>query len=221
MIKIAITPRHMSNKDGSFFCIEKKYVDFWKRYGYELIMIPFHEDIDFNNFFKSLGIKALLISGGYQYYTKEIRKFELKAIDFAIKNNLPLFGVCCGMWSINGFFGGTLKWNENHSKRNIKFLTSALAKRFVFRKHINIHNVTITGLLGINKASVNSYHRKVIDVLGSGLTPFIFSDDGEIEGIFNLNKKILAVQFHLEQGNCTIGFEKKYMGLVKNLVMRG
>ena len=36
---------------------------------------------------------------------------------------------------------------------------------------------------------VNTFHSKVIDKLGSDMTTFLISDDGEIEGIYNLEKK--------------------------------
>ena len=48
---------------------------------------------------------------------------------------------------------------------------------------------------------VNTFHSKVIDKLGSNLNTFLISDDGEIEGIYNLEKKIIGVQFHPEKSH--------------------
>ncbi|MBT4804610.1 C26 family cysteine hydrolase domain-containing family [Candidatus Woesearchaeota archaeon] len=217
-IRLAITPRHLENRDGEFFSVQKNYLDFWSSYGYELILIPFIEDMDFESFFNELGIKGLLIAGGYKYYSEKIRGFEHKVISAALNKKLPIIGVCCGLWSINGFFGGKLKWNERHSKRNIKFVSHFLYNKILGRKYIPKHKIFLTGDI-INKceAEVNSYHRKVVSKLGDGLKPFILSDDGEIEGIYNLEKKIIAVQFHFEHGNCSKWLEIDCINYINNL----
>ena len=49
-----------------------------------------------------------------------------------------------------------------------------------------------------NIYNVNSFHSKVIDKIGDNLTPFLIAEDGTIEGFYDLNKKILGVQFHME-----------------------
>ena len=218
-LKIAVTPRHVENKDGSFLSIERRYLDFWSKYGYELSLIPFIQGLNFEKYFEENNIKALLIAGGYKYYSEEIRIFEKKVIDVAIEKNIPVIGVCCGLWSINGYFGGKLKWNEKHSKRNLKYLSKAIPMRLIGKKHIPQHGIKMVGnLMEKREAVVNSFHRKVIDRLGDGLKPFIYSDDGEIEGIYNLDKKIIALQFHLEHGNCSKWFERDYMSLIDKII---
>jgi len=218
LIRIAITPRHVRTRDGEFLSIEKKYADFWAKYGYELCLLPFNTNVDIAAFLKDMGIKGLLIAGGYRNYTEEIREFEYLVISTALQLNLPIFGVCCGLWSINGYFGGKLRWNEAHSKRNIKFITQYVVKKVQGKKHIPKHTVQIKGVLPITEAIVNSYHRKVVDTLGEGLVSFMEASDGEIEAIHNLDKKIIAVQFHLEHGTCSPELEKAYMDVVKKLV---
>ena len=219
-IKIAVTPRHVQTRDGSFLSIEKKYLDFWAKYGYELCLIPFLQDLDIAQYLKDFNIQGLLIAGGYRAYTEEIRVFEHKVMSEALKKNLPIFGVCCGLWSINGYFGGKLRWNEQHSKRNLRFVANYVAKKIRGKSHIPLHPVKIDGVLDLKEAVVNSYHRKVVDRLGEGLKTFITAPDGEIEGIYHFNKKIIALQFHLEHGNCTPQLEKEYMELVRKMVRK-
>lgn len=217
-INIAVTPRHVENKDGEFLSVERRYLDFWYKYGYNLSVIPFVPDKEtIKNYVISHGIKALLIAGGYKYYSSEIQEFEKIVISLALEMELPIFGVCCGLWSINGYFGGKLRWNEDHSKRNFKFISKYFLKKLVGKKHIPTHKVIVKDLFN-GEAEVNSYHRKVVDRLGGGLTPFVWAEDGEVEGIYNKEKKILALQFHLEHGSCSEWFEKTYMDQVKSLI---
>lgn len=217
-MNIAVTPRHIENKDGEFLSVERKYLDFWHKYGYNLSMIPFvHNEEVIRNYFVTHSIRALLIAGGYRYYSNEIQEFEKKVINVALEMKLPIIGVCCGLWSINGYFGGKLRWNESHSKRNVKFLSRYFLKRLVGKKHIPSHKIIAKDLFS-GEAEVNSYHRKVVDNLGIGLIPFVWAEDGEIEGIYNKEKKIVALQFHLEHGNCTEWFEKAYMSYVGSLI---
>ena len=61
-----------------------------------------------------------------------------------------------------------------------------------------IHFVRGTDLVEKKNYKVNSFHPKSVDQIGEGLKPFLISDDGQIEGIYNLEKKIIAIQFHME-----------------------
>ncbi len=220
-IRIAVTPRHVETRDGTFLSLEQKYVDFWAKHGYELCLMPFRKDLDLKTYFQELNIKGLLIAGGYRTYTPEIREFEHAVITRALDAKIPIFGVCCGLWSINGYFGGKLRWNEKHSKRNLKFVANYVFKKLQGKKYVPMHAVNIKGVLKLKEAMVNSYHRKVVDLLGEGLKSFITAPDGEMEGIHNLDKKIIAVQFHLEHGTCSLELEKEYMDVVGKMVGKG
>ena len=61
-----------------------------------------------------------------------------------------------------------------------------------------IHFVNSKDLIEQGNYKVNSFHSKVIDKLGENLNVFLEAQDGEIEGIYNLEKKIIGVQFHME-----------------------
>ena len=47
-------------------------------------------------------------------YTEEIKKFEYSVMKYSLDRNIPILAICCGMWTVNGYFNGTLKFNENH-----------------------------------------------------------------------------------------------------------
>ena len=221
LIRIAITPRHIEFNNNSFSRIDRKYVKYWHSYGYELCLIPFTDDVDVGSFLDDLKIKGVLLAGGYNYYSEEIRKFEHKIISAALKIKLPVFGVCCGMWSINGYFGGKLGFCKRHylSKYNLKFIVPYILSRLVGKKFSPNHKIKLVGnLIGGGEYKVNTHHRKCIDKLGKDIVPFANAPDGIIEGIFHKNKKIVGVQFHFERRNCDKAFEKKYMAYVRKLV---
>jgi len=55
--------------------------------------------------------------------------------------------------------------------------------------------------------------------LGENLNVFLEAHDGEIEGIYNLEKKIIGVQFHMENKgvseNLTKQIMNKFFGLIR------
>ena len=46
---------------------------------------------------------------------------------------------------------------------------------------------------------MNSLHAKSCDKIGDELKPFLISEDGIVEGFYNIEKKIVGVQFHGKQ----------------------
>ena len=57
---------------------------------------------------------AIVFAGGYRLYTKEISEFETKFLKEVLKKNLPILAICCGMWTVNNYFGGSLKFTDDH-----------------------------------------------------------------------------------------------------------
>ena len=186
-MKIAITPRFYEGKGEQLISIEKKYYPFFQRFGHNINLIPFM-GLNPDEYLNELKPDAIVFAGGYRLYTDEIRIFEEKVLEASLQRKLPILAICCGMWTVNSYFNGTLKFNEDHQafdgeKINVtKMMHYVEAKELVEKKNYK----------------VNTFHSKVIDKLGSDLTTFLISDDGEIEGIYNLEKKIIGVQFHME-----------------------
>ena len=61
-----------------------------------------------------------------------------------------------------------------------------------------IHYVEAVDFVKKKNYKVNSFHAKSIDKIGEELKPFLYSQDGIIEGFYNLSKRIIGVQFHME-----------------------
>ncbi len=199
-MNIAIVPRYLDTKEGDFIIVKKKYYSFYKKYGMTLNLIPLKLN-NIGNWLKEHNINLVMLAGGYAYYTKEIKKYEFEILKTALKQKLKIVGICCGMWTINALFGGNLKWNEKHEGR----------------KYSPIHKCKVTDLLNKRQIGVNSFHRKVIDKLGKGLIPFILAYDNSVEGFYNLDKRIMAIQFHLENKGCSVGLANEFMKQVIKL----
>ena len=208
MYKFAITPRFFETKIDRLISVEQKYYPFFEKYDATINLIPY-SDLSIESYLEEQKPHGVIFAGGYRMYTQEIKEFEFKVMKYSIEKKIPILAICCGMWTVNGYFNGTLKFNENHQ---------ALVDDKVDIKKM-IHFVNAKGFIEKGNYKVNSYHSKVIDKLGDDLTVFLEAQDGEIEGIYNLEKKIIGVQFHMENkgvsDNLTKQIMDKYFQLIK------
>ena len=68
-------------------------------------------------------------------------------------------------------------------------------------KTINLQETTPRKLIELLTATSNTISKNgesAFDNLAKELKPFLISNDGIIEGAYNLEKKIICVQFHME-----------------------
>ena len=73
-----------------------------------------------NQYIKILKPNGIILTGGGNPKEKnERKKIELSLIRFAIKENLPLLGICRGAQSINLYFKGKLSKIKSHVRKNI------------------------------------------------------------------------------------------------------
>lgn len=137
------------------------------------------------------------------YINEDRDRTEIYMTIQAIRNRLPLFGICRGSQLLNVALGGTLyvdikqdmagalkhdyypfpEWTRDHYAHSVKIETdSQLAA--IFEKE---------------ELMTNSLHHQGIKTLGDGLTPIAFAPDGLVEGIqLEGNPFCLAVQWHPE-----------------------
>jgi len=125
-----------------------------------------------------------------------MRDFTEKCLlDYAVKNKIPVLGICRGMQFINVYFGGKLIQNiSKEIKSSFKHvakdhLIELLDKRLHSGKR--------------NQVKVNSYHNQGVDniTLSSKLNCFAKSTDGVIEGIFHPNLPIVGIEWHPERNS--------------------
>lgn len=89
------------------------------------------------------------------------------------------------MWTVNTYFGGTLKFTDDHQCFD--------GKKIDIKKMI--HYVEATDLVNKKNYKVNSFHAKSCDIIADDLKPFLISGDGIVEGFYNIEKKLLVFNF--------------------------
>ena len=179
---------------------------------------------------RDLGVRldALILSGGgdlnaKRYGEENLRTeevsdkrddFEFFALEDALKEKIPVLGICRGMQLINVYFRGSL-WQdidefgavtEDHTDKN--------GGDRVHKVRI-IRNTLLYDIIGEEIIEVNSHHHESVKRPGESLTVSAYSlKDDIIEGIENPEIKVIAVQWHPERWK-SVSSEKLLRGFIK------
>jgi N5-(cytidine 5'-diphosphoramidyl)-L-glutamine hydrolase len=142
-----------------------------------------------DSFFNELDIDGIILSGGDDIgQTPERDKTETSLINYGIKYNLPIIGVCRGMQILNQYFNGSLK--------------KSISKTHVGKEHSLIIREKFFLNTFPSEIIVNSFHDNIITSqnLGKNLTSFAETkSDKTIEGFFHNTFPILGVMWHPER----------------------
>lgn len=153
--------------------------------GIPLGIIPTSECLDkFDDEMKSLINKCdgIIMQGGDSFY-----EYDIKVLEHAYDNDIPLLGICLGMQVLGHFFNGKVVSCKNHHQP---------LKKYVHEVYIDKKS-KLYKIIGCDKIKVNSRHKDMvkdvdIDIVG-------ISDDGVIEAIEDKKKKFfIGVQWHPE-----------------------
>lgn len=125
--------------------------------------------------------------------------WEIAIADAAIRQNVPILGICRGMQVINVASGGTL---HQHVPDLVGHDThSGPADGFgLHRVRVTTGEVLISILPGGEYFDVPTHHHQAVDMPGAGLTAVGWADDGVIEAIESQTGFVVGVQWHPEQG---------------------
>jgi len=171
---------------------ETEYAEYLSLFGYQVLILPLLNDFcSINNLYPDL---ILLPGGGdvpAHYYNsiidvipqKRRNSIEYLLIDYAIKQNIPILGICRGMQLLNGYFGGkiTREVNQNHP---------------VALNH-NIKNTK-----GEFLCVTNSFHQDVIrlESLSTSFKAIAFHEsECHVEAMVGIERYILGIQWHPER----------------------
>lgn len=126
-------------------------------------------------------------------------EFELEIADAALRNDLPLLGLCGGEQALNVALGGSL-YQDIATQ-----MPTAIQHEQSEKKSYGGHYVEIipqTRLYTIvqrGRMEVNTTHHQAVKRLGKGLIIDALADDGVIEGIESTRHRFaLGVQWHPE-----------------------
>lgn len=135
---------------------------------------------------------AIVLSGGnnptaYGGTAPERDRVDEGLIQYAVKNKVPLLGVCRGMQSIALHFGGSLK---------------------KVRGHVAVWHEIGGGI----ERNVNSYHSYAVDVPGEGVAVVSRAGDGTVEAICHKDYPIYGIMWHPERVK---GFDREDLIFIK------
>ncbi len=118
----------------------------------------------------------------------------------AIKDDLPVFGICRGIQIMNVAIGSNL-YQDIPSQ-----FADRLTHKILENEDDSWHNIVIQQGSLLNEITsnrvveVNSRHHQAVKVIGDGFTVAAQSKDGIIEAIEDRSKRfVLGVQYHPER----------------------
>jgi putative glutamine amidotransferase len=144
-------------------------------------------------------------------YDTERDQFESAVIDAALRQNLPLLGICRGAQLLNVRLGGNL-FQELRSRRQITSnrWTALPLKTLCVRQHSKLEQ-----FLGCRQCRINSLHNQAIDRVGDHLAVSGRDLDGIVQAIEDPQAHfIVGVQWHPE----FLIYNRRQRGLFKALI---
>ncbi|GEO22437.1 gamma-glutamyl-gamma-aminobutyrate hydrolase family protein [Cyclobacterium qasimii] len=126
--------------------------------------------------------------------------YELRIMDYAVKQGKPVLAICRGFQLMNVYFGGSLYQDiATQMPAAIQHRDAekydGLIHEIVFEKGKTLDSI----YTGVGKAVVNSVHHQGIKNIGEGLEILAMSkEDGIIEALQNKEGNVLGVQWHPE-----------------------
>ena len=120
-------------------------------------------------------------------------EFDLALFHLALKQGMPVLGICYGMQLINIAMGGTLYQDIGVQK----------GESINHREGGHQIQVDDNPYLAAGRYEVNSSHHQAVKDVARGLAPFVFAPDGVAEAFYYSLKHpfLLGVQWHPERMN--------------------
>jgi putative glutamine amidotransferase len=224
-MKIAITQRSKNlNELGRTDSLEQNYINFFKSFGVTIISIP-NSLPDPVSYFKDIGATHLVLSGGGdicpEFYKGKVIKgveysrdrdiTEKKLLNYAVKNKIPVLGICRGCEFINVYFGGGLI-------QNLRTSYSGAIEHVRVKHRIKLIDNKIQLVAKSRNITVNSYHNDgfTYKELSKKLINFAEAEDGVIEGCYHESLPIVGVMWHPERRRPITAFDSRLISLYIN-----
>lgn len=126
-------------------------------------------------------------------------KSDKLILEWALRNDKPILGICRGIQFMNVYFGGTL-WQDLSIERptDTEHHMQPPYNRAVHSVSL-VDSSPLASILETSAIGVNSYHHQAIKQLAPLLREMARSDDGLIEAVYLPGKKFVwGVQWHPE-----------------------
>ena len=205
MKNIAIIQRVEFIKKRNEFCdaLDQRWTDLLLSINLFPIFLP--NNISYvKKFIKTREINGLLISGGgslvkYNGSSPERDEIEKILINFSIKKNIPVLGVCRGMQSIQNHFDNNIQTIKNHVNK---------------RHPLNVVDNTKIGKILKQYDEVNSFHEYGSIKTNKDIITLAISNDGIIEAIRHIDKEIYGIMWHPERENPFNKLDKSFLKMI-------
>jgi putative glutamine amidotransferase len=126
---------------------------------------------------------------------------ELDLVDRALRDDVPLFGICRGLQVLNVALGGTLHQHVPDS------VGETVQHSQAEKRHVATHPVKLLTegtrlgeILGSPELAVNSFHHQAVKSLGRHLRDVGWAPDQVVEAVEHEDRRrfVIAVQWHPE-----------------------
>ena len=126
-------------------------------------------------------------------------QMERQVLEYAIKEDKAVLGICRGIQYLNAMLGGSLyqDLNVQHPSKTEHHMEPPY-DRVIHQVQI-IDGSPLHQLLQVTELGVNSYHHQAVKTLAPSLTVMAESEDGLVEAVYMPKKNyVWAVQWHPE-----------------------
>jgi putative glutamine amidotransferase len=122
-------------------------------------------------------------------------KLELKLLEWALPQGLPILGVCRGSQMINIALGGTL-----HTDIHAVYVEAPRMRTVLPKKTIHVEDGSrLDRILRCNPCRVNALHHQSVDRVGRGLRVVARDESGIVQATEGTGAQFLiGVQWHPE-----------------------
>jgi len=217
---IGITSSILFEKDYRFpgyprIYINKDYVDSIISSGGTPLIIPVGANESLIQKYISQ-IDGLLLSGGMDIDPTKYEEnpslnlgkinpdkdfLDFTVLDYALKKDIPILGICRGMQIINIYFGGTLYQDISNNKDYTLQHYQKGPKSDTLGHYVNVDKGTkLHNTVKNDRFQINSYHLQFIKYHSKNMKITARSEDDAVEAIETEdNKFIIGVQWHPER----------------------
>lgn len=176
-MRVDVHPDYGERRDA----LDQQWLVFFKACGLTPIFIPNSVEL-ISNYIESIPFYGFVLTGGnspvkYGGDAPERDEIDQYLIDWSIKNNKPVLGVCRGMQSIQLAYGHSLVQVNDHVIKQQKIMIN---------DQPNI---------------VNSYHNLATKNCRLPLKTWAISEDGVIKAVKHQNEEVYGIMWHPERNH--------------------